>query len=340
MLAKIKKDIKPALVIAIIFMLVVIIGNIATWTIITNKLNEKLEDAPKEQELVLDEETRNEIADKTTDKLTGIVKDKVEENLNAKIAKDYYLPKDYTNPGLYVGSLNLYNVIELTCYGRQKTSINDDSTQYNISSKATATIITDDGYAITNAHVVTFENYKYQAGNFGPFRQYNTTSFIDIFSKIVGKFAGQETEYTFTVIACDTTKDLALIKLNETVPKVWKKATLANSSNLKMGEDVIAMGNAQGYGINMTFGIVSKPTFYDETYTEELVQTDAAINPGNSGGALYNVKGEIIGINSAKIVGNGVEGMGFAIASNGVKKFIDTVSKEMDLTVSYDYRAD
>ena len=186
--------------------------------------------------------------------------------------------------------------------------------------------------------MVTFDNYNYQASSFGPFVQYNTTSFIDIFPSIIGRFAGHKQEYTFTVIACDTTKDLALIKLNETVPAIWKKAPLANSSNIKMGEDVIAMGNAQGYGINMTFGIVSKYAFYDETYTEELIQTDAAINPGNSGGALYNVQGEIVGINSSKIVGSGVEGMGFAIASNGVKNFIDSVSKDMNLTVSYQYR--
>ena len=92
-------------------------------------------------------------------------------------------------------------------------------------------------------------------------------------------------------------------------------ATLGNSDTLKIGEDVIAIGNALGYGQSVTTGIVSANNreINDDTITGTFIQTDAAINPGNSGGALVNINGYVIGINSSKIGGNAVEGMGFAI---------------------------
>lgn len=336
-----RKTLSPSMVLTIIFMAIMVVANVTAWTIIMNKVDEKLENAAAGNVLTLDADTRSEIVTNAADQLTDKVKESVEDSLQQRIAREYYLPEDYTNPGLYVGSQNLYNVIELTCSGRQKTGPNDSGTDYNVFSRATGTIISSDGYVITNAHVVTFENYNYTASNIGPFIQYYRTSYSDIFPSIVGKFAGHSAQYTFEVVACDTTKDLALIKIKEAVPAdLWKTATLTNSTLVQMGEEVIALGNAQGYGINMTYGIVSKYAFYDEDYTEYLIQTDAAINPGNSGGALYNVRGEIVGINSAKIVGNEIEGMGFAIASNSVKTFIDAVAAEKGITVHYDYRAE
>lgn len=324
------KKVNPYLMIIFVFMLIVIVANVAIWVIIEHKVDIILGTAEEGSDLTLDDATIAEIVEDTK----SSVLESAQDSIDAQIARDFYLPNDYTSIGLYVASTNLYNVIELTCQGRQKTNINDNSTTYNISSQSTGTIVTDDGYVITNAHCVTFDNYSYTAS--GPFVQYST--YTDVYPSIVGKFTGHTEEYTFTVIAFDTIKDLALIKINEEIPSIWKKTTLANSDNVKMGEDVIAMGNAQGYGINMTSGIASKYAFYDEDYEEYLIQTDAAINPGNSGGALYNINAEIIGINSAKIVSSGVEGMGFAIASNSVKEFIDNVCADKGITVSYSYR--
>ena len=108
---------------------------------------------------------------------------------------------------------------------------------------------------------------------------------------------------------------VALSDIKRTTLDQIKVATLGNSDNLKIGEDVIAIGNALGYGQSVTTGIVSANNreISDETITGTFIQTDAAINPGNSGGALVNINGHVIGINSSKIGGNAVEGMGFAI---------------------------
>ncbi|MCI8464675.1 MAG: trypsin-like serine protease [Lachnospiraceae bacterium] len=104
-----------------------------------------------------------------------------------------------------------------------------------------------------------------------------------------------------------------------------KIATMGDSNNLRVGDEVIAIGNALGYGQSLTYGHVSalsrEVTIDNRTLT--LLQTDAAINPGNSGGALLNMKGEVIGINSAKYSSEDVEGMGFAIPVSEAQEIID-----------------
>ena len=109
-------------------------------------------------------------------------------------------------------------------------------------------------------------------------------------------------------------------------------ATIGNSDDLKVGEGVVAIGNALGYGQSVTFGVVSA---LDRTITTQdgesnaFIQTDAAINPGNSGGALINLRGELIGINSDKLAGSAVEGMGYAIPINAADPIIrDLMNKK------------
>ena len=105
-----------------------------------------------------------------------------------------------------------------------------------------------------------------------------------------------------------------------------KVATLGNSDDIKVGQQVIAIGNALGYGQSVTVGYVSA---LDREITDEkginrtFIQTDAAINPGNSGGALLNSKGEVIGINEAKYADTSVEGVGYAIPISKAKAIID-----------------
>lgn len=93
-----------------------------------------------------------------------------------------------------------------------------------------------------------------------------------------------------------------------------KLAKLGDSDSLKVGEQVVAIGNALGYGQSVTTGIVSALGRQIDTTDAIMIQTDAAINPGNSGGALFNMAGEVIGINSAKYSDTDVEGMGYAIS--------------------------
>ena len=119
----------------------------------------------------------------------------------------------------------------------------------------------------------------------------------------------------------DAETDLAVIAVpleqikDDTKSKI-KVARLGNSDELKVGQGVIAIGNALGYGQSVTVGYVSalnREVRVSNTSTRELLQTDAAINPGNSGGALLNMKGEVIGINAAKYSSTEVEGIGYAI---------------------------
>ncbi len=140
----------------------------------------------------------------------------------------------------------------------------------------------------------------------------------------------------------DVSTDLAVIQVKKadidsgTLSKI-KVATLGDSSEIKVGSQAIAIGNALGYGQSVTAGYISalerEVTTQDEnsgnSYTNKLIQTDAAINPGNSGGALLNKNGEVIGINSSKYNDTAVEGMGFAIPSNTAKPIIeDLITKE------------
>ena len=117
----------------------------------------------------------------------------------------------------------------------------------------------------------------------------------------------------------DPDNDLAVIAVklsvipDETVASI-RVATLGASDALKVGQQVVAIGNALGYGQSVTTGIVSALGRQIDTADAIMIQTDAAINPGNSGGALLNMNGEVVGINSAKFSSTDVEGMGYAIA--------------------------
>lgn len=129
-------------------------------------------------------------------------------------------------------------------------------------------------------------------------------------------------------------KDLAVIavSLNDITDDMRTKikvATIGNSANLELGQQVVAIGNALGYGQSVTTGIISalnrEVSVSDEkggSITNKLIQTDAAINPGNSGGALINMNGELIGINSVKVASSSVEGMGYAIPISDVESII------------------
>lgn len=135
----------------------------------------------------------------------------------------------------------------------------------------------------------------------------------------------------------DPDKDLAVVavpldKIDEDTMSQIAVATLGDSSELKVGEPVIAIGNALGYGQSVTNGIVSakdrtlsssNPEGETEENSVKYIQTNAAINPGNSGGALLNMNGEVIGINTAKVADSAVEGMGYAIPVSDVSDIIE-----------------
>lgn len=133
--------------------------------------------------------------------------------------------------------------------------------------------------------------------------------------------------------------DLAVItidlsSLGSKTKDAIKLATVGDSDSLVVGESCVAIGNALGYGQSVTTGIISaldREVTTEKGYTGRFIQTDAAINPGNSGGALLNMKGELIGINSNKLGGSVVEGMGYAIPINTARPIIQNLIEKKEL---------
>lgn len=182
---------------------------------------------------------------------------------------------------------------------------------YNGQGTATAqgsgVIISEDGYILTNNHVVNSSS--------------STSSFYELgkASKITVQLYNDDTEYEAEIVGTDEQTDLAVIKIDK---DGLTAAELGDSDSVQVGEFCMAIGNPLGLGSTVTDGIVSAVNreVTDEDGNSYLaIQTNAAINSGNSGGALVNSQGQVIGINTLKVSGDGVEGVGFAIPINSTK---------------------
>ncbi len=169
-------------------------------------------------------------------------------------------------------------------------------------------IISKDGYIMTNYHVVSSADPK---------SGMSSNTVLEVFLP-----DGREAKATFK--GGDEKTDLAVIKIDL---KNLPTADLGDSSELQVGELAVAIGNPLGmeFAGSVTVGVISalNRTVAMSDKTLNLIQTDAAINEGNSGGALLNSRGEVIGINSAKVSASGVEGLGFAIPINDARPVID-----------------
>ena len=224
----------------------------------------------------------------------------------------------------YVSQTSLSNYSDTSVYAANKIlpSIVGIKVEYNVNSllsmfgrqtqtstaqaSGSGIIISEDGYILTNNHIVS------------------TSSDSDFYevseaTKVTVTLFNDETEYEAKIIGTDEQTDLAVIKIDKTG---LTKAEFADSDNIKVGEFAMAVGNPLGLQSSITCGVVSavnrEVTDSDgKTYT--LIQTDAAINAGNSGGALVNSQGQVIGINTLKLEGDGIEGMGFAIPINSTE---------------------
>lgn len=169
---------------------------------------------------------------------------------------------------------------------------------------------------VTNYHVVSGSNelsvvFSYDEDSDDP-------------SLVSAKIKGYEADKDLAVIS------VSLDDITNEMRSQIKIATIGDSSSLTLGQEVVAIGNALGYGQSVTTGIISalgrSVTVSDDNggeITNKLIQTDAAINPGNSGGALLNMNGELIGINSVKVSSSAVEGMGYAIPISDVQSIIE-----------------
>lgn len=166
-------------------------------------------------------------------------------------------------------------------------------------------IISEDGYILTNNHIINSSSSSsyYEVGKA---------------NKITVYLYNDETEYAGTIIGTDEQTDLAVIKIDKTG---LTAAELGDSDSIQVGEFAMAIGNPLGMQSSVSSGTISavNRSVTSDNVTYKLIQTDAAINSGNSGGALVNSQGQVIGINTLKMSGSGIEGMGFAIPINSTK---------------------
>ena len=207
------------------------------------------------------------------------------------------LPSDKDDTSKYTTQY-AYNIISdstvgVVCYVKGNNTA--------VKSQGTGIIISEDGYIVTNSHVIGDSKTLYDV----------RVTTVD------------GTSYEAIVVGYDSRTDLAVLKVNG---KNMKAAAFADSDEAYIGQDVIAVGNPGGMDFqnSLTKGILSaKDRKLNLSTQVSFLQTDAAINPGNSGGALCNLHGQVIGVTSAKISSDAYEGMGFAIPSRTVKEVVD-----------------
>ncbi len=163
-------------------------------------------------------------------------------------------------------------------------------------------IISEDGYILTNNHVVA-------SSNSSSYYQVSQATSITV------TLYNDKTEYEAKIVGTDEQTDLAVLKIEK---NDLKAAELGNSGAVKVGEFAMAIGNPLNMPSTVTTGIISATdrTITADNVSYHVIQTDAAINSGNSGGALINAEGKVIGINTLKLSGSGIEGIGFAIPIN------------------------
>lgn len=251
------------------------------------------------------------------------IRSKILNNSTSSIINNTSSSSSSSNSG-YVSQVNLSNYSDTAVYAANKIlpSIVGIKLEYTVnnsmlqmfgkssSSTATATgsgiIISEDGYILTNNHVVSSSSSSSNSSYYQ----------VSEASKLTVTLFNDDTEYEAKIVGKDEQTDLAVIKIEKSG---LSKAEFADSDSIKVGEFAMAVGNPIGMQSSVTCGIVSavnrQVTDSDgKQYT--LIQTDAAINSGNSGGALVNSEGKVIGINTLKLSGTGIEGMGFAIPIN------------------------
>lgn len=254
--------------------------------------------------------------------------------------------------GKYFGT----NTTQQTSGNKSTTSKNSDSSSTLKLSQSSSTVTSDVSDIVNNAmpSVVAITNMSVQEvqSYFGGTQQQESTScgsgiiigkndsellivtnnhVVEGAETLTVSFAN-ETSVEASIKGTDSSKDLAVVavpldSIDDDTMNAISIITLGDSDKMQVGEPVIAIGNALGYGQSVTTGIVSAldRNLDMEGFDSKLIQTDAAINPGNSGGALLNANGELIGINTAKVNANAVEGMGYAIPISDATSVIENL---------------
>lgn len=243
-------------------------------------------------------------------KLIGNTSSSISTTNNNSTNSDGYVKqialKNYSDTAVYAANKILPSIVGIKIdYTVNTTSIFGRGSSSSSSASGSGIIISEDGYILTNNHVVSSNSsessYYYQ---------------ISEATKITVNLFDDETEYEAKIIGQDEQTDLAVIKIEKTG---LTKAEFADSDDVKVGEFAMAVGNPVNMNSTVTTGIISavnRKITDSDGKTYKCIQTDAAINSGNSGGALVNSDGNVIGINTLKLSGTGIEGIGFAIPIN------------------------
>lgn len=212
----------------------------------------------------------------------------------------------YSDTGIAVAQKVLPSVVGIKVTYSVNTIFSQNTS--TATAEGSGVIISSDGYILTNNHVINSTSSS--SGSYysiGEATNLTVTLYND------------STEYKAKIIGTDSQTDLAVIKIDKTD---LAAATLGDSDSVQVGEWCMAIGNPLGMKSSVTVGSISalnRSITDSEGKTYTVIQTDAAINSGNSGGALVNSKGEVIGINTIKASGTGVEGLGFSIPINSTK---------------------
>lgn len=224
-------------------------------------------------------------------------------NTYTGINTDLVSLKEYSETGVGVASKILPSVVGITVEFPVNSIFSRGTT--TTTGEGSGIIISEDGYILTNNHIVSSSSSS----------SYYT---VGDASKVVVYLFNDKTPYDATIIGTDEQTDLAVIKIDKTG---LTAAELGDSDSVQVGEFSMAAGNPLGMQSSISSGTISAVNRDVEAdgKTYKLIQTDAAINAGNSGGALVNSKGQVIGINTLKLSGTGIEGMGFAIPINSAK---------------------
>ena len=229
---------------------------------------------------------------------------------------DFVSLNSYSDTAVYASNKILPSIvgIEVT-YNVTQNSIfsffgSTSPTKSEAKASGSGIIISDDGYILTNNHVVnTSSNNTYY-------------DISEATSVKVTLSTGDKQTYDAKIVGKDSQTDLAVLKIEA---NNLTAAEFANSDTVKIGEFTMAVGNPLALGTTITCGVVSainREVSDDEGNKFKCIQTDAAINSGNSGGALVNSKGQVIGVNTLKVASTGVEGIGFAIPINSTLSVI------------------
>lgn len=226
---------------------------------------------------------------------------------------------NYSNTAVFAANKILPSIvgIEIT-YTATTNSFFSFGQPTTSTAKATGSgiIISEDGYILTNNHVVD------SSSSASSYSYYDISEATSIKVKLNSNTYGEDATFDAKIVGKDSQTDLAVLKIEKTG---LTKAEFADSDEAVVGEFAMAVGSPLGLDTTVTTGIISAVNREVESDGNKYVciQTDAAINSGNSGGALVNSDGKVIGINTLKLSGTGVEGIGFAIPINSTLDVID-----------------